>query len=132
MSWVKGLTSRRNSLPVVQDRAGHKQFLSYWSWPKRPDQGLWEHSRKLVHLEGAGDIREGFTRGSFAWGFEAYTGVFRKDLRKSTFQAGWNSLLKGLETWLRMEYSGKGLCGCRELRGRKREESRHAGRVRTY
>lgn len=94
MSQIRGLTSRRNSLPVGQDRAEHKQFLSYWSWPKRPDQGLWEHGRKLVHSEGAGDTREGFTRGSFAWGFEAYTGVFRKDLRKSTFQAGGTACLK--------------------------------------
>lgn len=62
-----------------------------------------------MHSEGAGNIREGFTRGSFARGFAAYIGVLRKDLRKSTFQAGWDSLLKGLETWLRMEYSGQGL-----------------------
>ena len=54
--------------------------------------------------------------------------MFGKDLKKSIFQSGWDSVLTGLETWLSVGYLVNSLsAGCRELKGGRRDESRKAG-----
>ena len=56
----------------------------------------WGAQQGAMHSEGVGSVEEGFTKESFEWGIEGCIGVFRKDLGKSVFRSGWDSVLTGL------------------------------------